>query len=164
MGKGSYGIVREATLIKDPETKVAVKAMSLEKLSKRFKSICCEVDSLRSCDHPNIVKFVDVFLGQENLYLVTELIDGIDLYDFVQEQGRLSEEDTVTILKQILNTIEYLHSIGVCHRDIKLDNIMINPDTLTIKLLDFGFSTKVKRSEKMDKQLGTPYYIAPEVL
>mmetsp|Transcript_17308 Transcript_17308/g.20065 ORF Transcript_17308/g.20065 Transcript_17308/m.20065 type:complete len:89 (+) Transcript_17308:500-766(+) len=80
------------------------------------------------------------------------------------ERTKISEHEAMLILQQICKTIDYLHSIHICHRDIKLDNIMINPETLKIKLIDFGFATKCLDQERLKGKIGTPYYVAPEVI
>ena len=103
-------------------------------------------------------------MDNKHLYLVFEFIDGIDLSDYITENIRVSEENTNIILSQICSTIEYLHSIHICHRDIKLDNIMINQKTLEIKLIDFGFATKCSDRTRLKGKIGTPYYVAPEVI
>lgn len=107
---------------------------------------------------------MEVFKDETKLYLVFEYIDGVDLSDYITERIKISEEKASYILHQICSTIDYLHSIHICHRDIKLDNIMINPETLEIKLIDFGFATKFSERERMKGKIGTPYYVAPEVI
>jgi calcium-dependent protein kinase len=103
-------------------------------------------------------------MDDEKLYLVFEYVDGSDLSDYITESIKIGEEKTIKILQQICSTINYLHSIHICHRDIKLDNIMVNPDTLEIKLIDFGFSTKFSDRERLKGKIGTPYYVAPEII
>lgn len=105
-----------------------------------------------------------MFKDKKKLYLVFEYIDGVDLSDYITERRKISEEKAAFILQQICSTINYLHSIHICHRDIKLDNIMINPDTLETKLIDFGFATKFNDRVRMKGKIGTPYYVAPEVI
>jgi calcium-dependent protein kinase len=164
IGLGQYGTVKEATHIDDHNQKVAVKILDLEGLAKTFKSICCEVSSLKQANHPNIIKLLKWFKDDTKLYLVFEYVPGMDLSDYITENIKISEEKSVYILQQIWSTINYLHSIHICHRDIKLDNIMINPDNLEIKLIDFGFATKFSEREKLKGKIGTPYYVAPEIL
>lgn len=164
IGLGQYGTVKEAFSLDDPTQRAAVKILDLKCLSKTFKSIWCEVSSLKQANHPNIIKLLKVFKDEKKLYLVFEYIDGIDLSDYITENVKLDEEKAVWILRQICRTINYLHSIHICHRDIKLDNIMINPETLEIKLIDFGFATKFSDRERLKGKIGTPYYVAPEVL
>lgn len=103
-------------------------------------------------------------MDHKKLYLVFEYVDGLDLSDYILENTKISEEKAIKILKQICSTINYLHSIHICHRDIKLDNIMVNPETLKIKLIDFGFATKFSDRERLKGKIGTPYYVAPEIL
>jgi len=164
IGIGQYGTVREAWSIRKPSTHVAIKILDLKGIEKTFKSICCEVSSLRQADHQNIIKIHQVFMDKKRLYLVLDYIDGVDLSDYIWESGRLSERKAKYILHQIVETINYLHSIHICHRDIKLDNIMINEDTLKITLIDFGFATKFDEKDPLKDKWGTPYFIAPEVM
>ena len=103
-------------------------------------------------------------MDAKKFYLVFEYVDGIYLSDYITERIKIDEEKAITILQQICSTINYLHSIHICHRDIKLDNIMINPDTLEIKLIDFGFATNFNEDDRLKGKIGTPYYVAPEVL
>lgn len=164
VGLGQYGTVKEAVSIEDPTQKVAVKILDLKGIAKTFKSIWCEVSSLKQANHPNIIKLFQVFKDDEKLYLVFEYVEGLDLSDYIMERRRVDEKKAAFILQQICSTINYLHSINICHRDIKLDNIMINPETLEIKLIDFGFATKCNDRERLKGKIGTPYYVAPEVL
>ena len=158
IGLGQYGTVKEAFSITDESEKVAVKILDLKTIAKTFKSIWWEVSSLQQANHPNIIKLLKIFMDKEKLYLVFEYVNGIDLSDYIAENIRIPEDKAVVILQQIWNTIDYLHSIHICHRDIKLDNIMINQETLEIKLIDFGFATKFSDSKNLKGKIGTPYY------
>lgn len=164
IGLGQYGTVRDARNIVDPSIRVAVKILDLKGIAKTFKSICCEVSSLKQANHPNIIKLLQVFKDELNLYLVFEYVDGVDLSDYITERIKISESKAIHVLKQIVSTIEYLHSIHICHRDIKLDNIMVNTENFEIKLIDFGFATKFTDRERLKGKIGTPYYVAPEVI
>lgn len=76
----------------------------------------------------------------------------------------MSEEEALSITKQVLSAIYYMHSKGIVHRDIKPENMLIEKKTKFIKLIDFGISTKISKGEILSSRVGTPYYIAPEVL
>ena len=164
IGIGQYGTVKEAWSLRKPTTHVAVKILDMKGLWKTFKSICCEVSSLKQANHENIIKLYEVFKDDRKLYLVFEYVEGMDLFDYITESNWIKEEKARYILQQIVATIDYLHSIHICHRDIKLDNIMVDTGTHQIKLIDFGFSTKFTDRESLRGKIGTPYYVAPEVL
>lgn len=76
---------------------------------------------------------------------------------------KLSEENTVRIITQLLKVVKYLHSIGVCHRDLRPETILINPDTLAVKLLNFEFSSLLIEGQSMKTKIGSAYYMAPEI-
>ncbi|CAI2373779.1 unnamed protein product [Moneuplotes crassus] len=164
VGIGEYGTVREGWSLAEDSLKVAIKILDLKEIQKTFKSICCEVSSLKQANHKNIIKLHQVFMDDKKVYLVLEYVDGVDLSDFIVDGYKLREKEVKYILQQMTSTIEYLHSIHICHRDIKLDNIMVNTDTFDIKLIDFGFSTNFSELDHLNCKCGTPYYVAPEVL
>lgn len=93
-----------------------------------------------------------------------EKIKGTDLLDFLFKVENLTEFQIAEIIKQILKALNHLNALGICHRDLKLENIMIDSDTMKIKIIDFGFSSFFPKYEYLHTQVGTPYYIAPEVL
>ena len=88
-----------------------------------------------------------------------EKVKGKDLLDFLFSIEILTEAQSANIIKQILKALNHMNSYHLCHRDIKLENIMINPETFQIKLIDFGFSSFYNSRELMHTQVGTPYYI-----
>lgn len=122
-----------------------------------------EIDILRDLDHPNIVQLFEVYKVKRKMWIITEICKGGDLTS--RKEG-MTEPDVVIVLEQILRAISYMHKRNVCHRDIKLENIMYeNPDADSpIKLIDFGLSNKFTKGEKMLKACGTIYTAAPELL
>ena len=118
---------------------------------------------MMSLDHPNIIKLYEVY-DQSNCYvMVMELCEGGDLFKKVN-QGLIDYQSTISITKQILSALNYIHSQKIVHRDIKLENILYESNTRTIKLIDFGISTKIREEQFLVERIGTPAYIAPEVL
>jgi len=127
---------------------------------------------LRPLNHPNVVKVFDCIHDEQkrSLYLIMEFIQGQTLEDFVLKASSsnkpLPEDVILTILKQLLKAVAYLHENGVCHRDLKPDNIMINPKTHHIKLTDFNISRKFlddkKNRKKMRTMTGLDMWSAPE--
>ena len=107
----------------------------------------------------------DFFEDKSRKYLVLELCDG-DLFDYLDERHfSLEEEEQVDILKQITSGVNYLHSIGICHRDLKLENIMISmrDGQPVLKIADFGMSALLEVGQKMKGVAGTIAYCAPEI-
>lgn len=93
-----------------------------------------------------------------------EFVEGQELFGFTVERYKLCEADTQKIIHQLLKTLKYIHKRGIMHRDLKPENIMINPATLHIKLIDFGLTSYFNDSMTLSTRVGTPYYVAPEVL
>lgn len=164
LGMGKYGVVKQAHQNDNPDFKVAIKRIELSKLSGNYHSCISEIITLQKVDHPNIVKIYEIFKDEENLYIVMELLKGKELFQHVVEHSKISEKDSVIIVEQILRALKHLNSLNICHRDIKPENVLIDPNTLKIKLCDFGLSTFYNSFEMMHTKVGTPYYVSPEVL
>lgn len=93
-----------------------------------------------------------------------EKVKGMDLLDYLFSIKSMMEQEVIVIVKQIIKALCHLNSLELCHRDIKLENIMIDPETKSIKLIDFGFSSFYQPNKQMTTQVGTPYYISPQIL
>ncbi|KAL0321951.1 UNVERIFIED_CONTAM: Phosphoenolpyruvate carboxylase kinase [Sesamum calycinum] len=111
---------------------------------------------------PNILHLHGVYEDDDYLHLVTDLCDGGDLYDRLSSGDRFSETDAASILKQLMVAIACCHRLGVAHRDIKPDNILFDSRG-RLRLADFG-SAELFGVSEMSGVVGTPYYVAPEVL
>lgn len=138
----------------------------MKKLSDQIDSIMQEVEILTHLDHPNIVKYYETYVDEKYIYLVMEYIGGGELFDKIAEQENqvFTEPIAREYIKKLLGACHHMHSQGVVHRDIKPENIMLDA-TGELKLIDFGLSKKQAANNKMLKtMLGTPYYMAPEVL
>lgn len=164
LGAGKYGVVKVGTSIRDDKFKVAIKIIKLEKLKSQYHSVVQEILSLKKIDHPNVVTIHEIFKDESNLYIVMEFVEGRELFDFVVKKHKLLESEAAKIVKQLLKTVKYLNELKLCHRDLKPENIMINPDTLHIKIIDFGLSSYYSDFKMLTTKVGTPYYVAPEVL
>ena len=169
LGNGSYASVKCAKH-KITQVKYAVKIYS--KLSlfdpQKKTSVKNEIENLKLLSHTNIVKFHEVIESQTNLYLIMEYVNGISLRDYInqKEQKLLNENETKLIFKQIVNAIKYCHSKHICHRDIKLENVLLCDKNYTkVKVIDFGFSEKTFNKNVLLKMFcGTPSYMAPEII
>ncbi|CAI2385645.1 unnamed protein product [Moneuplotes crassus] len=164
MGAGKYGIVKAGRSLSKSGYKVAVKVIKLEKLKSQYHSIIQEILALKKIDHPNVVKIHEIFKDKKKLYIVMELVEGKELFDFVVAKTKLTEQEAVKISTQLLKTIKYLSGLNICHRDLKPENIIINPETLKLKIIDFGLSAFYSEQVNLSTKVGTPYYVAPEVL
>lgn len=114
--------------------------------------------------HPNIVTFAEVYRSDDELLIVMEYCPGGDLYDYVQSKRRLPEEEARKLFLQIIKGLYWCHKQGIVNRDIKLDNILMTEDHDQIKICDFGHSKNTLGSSLAKTALGTPGYIAPEVM
>jgi len=122
-----------------------------------------EVMILRDLDHPNIVQLYEVFQSKRKIWIITEVCRGGDLTSRIRQ---MNEEDVAVVTEQIVRAVAYMHFRNVCHRDIKLENIMYatKEDDSPIKLIDFGLSNRFTRGVKMLQACGTAYTAAPEIL
>ena len=168
LGGGNFGSVRVAYR-KDIEPKkyFAVKSISKKNLSDRdLNALIKEVDIISNLHHPFIAEFYETYQDKYYFHIVMELCTGKDLFSKIIQDGKISEHYVAEIIMKILSAITYCHSKQITHRDIKPENILfLNKEPNSgIKLIDFGLSKKFNHKEKMHSILGTPYYIAPEVL
>ncbi|KAE8587612.1 hypothetical protein XENTR_v10022037 [Xenopus tropicalis] len=161
IGEGSTGVVCIARE-KHSGRQVAVKMMDLRKQQRR-ELLFNEVVIMRDYQHPSVVEMYKSYLVGEELWVLMEYVQGGALTDIVS-QTRLNEEQIATVCKSVLQALEYLHSQGVIHRDIKSDSILLTLDG-RIKLSDFGFCAQISKDVPKRKSLvGTPYWMAPEVI
>lgn len=125
-----------------------------------------EINILKEIDHPNIVKMYEFFEDEKRYYLVTEICKGGELFDEVLRLGHFTERDAAVLIKQVLSCVNYCHKNNIVHRDLKPENILLEPSKEfdQIKIIDFGTSLVYDPEKPLEEKLGTPYYIAPEVL
>uniref|UniRef100_K7FUG1 non-specific serine/threonine protein kinase n=1 Tax=Pelodiscus sinensis TaxID=13735 RepID=K7FUG1_PELSI len=161
IGEGSTGIVCIARE-KHSGRQVAVKMMDLRKQQRR-ELLFNEVVIMRDYQHVNVVEMYKSYLVGEELWVLMEFLQGGALTDIVS-QIRLNEEQIATVCESVLQALAYLHSQGVIHRDIKSDSILLTLDG-RVKLSDFGFCAQISKDVPKRKSLvGTPYWMAPEVI
>lgn len=173
LGKGSFGVVQlgyKATHplrmdIEDSQRqKVAVKVVSKED-PKKVEAFLKETDMLKQVGngHPNLIHLYCVCEDDEFTYVVLQH-KSCDLYSYIERNRRLTETVAMKILAQLVDGVSFLHSRGIAHRDIKLENILIDEDTLEVSLADFGFATLYAPDEKLSKWCGSPYTVSPEII
>lgn len=115
-------------------------------------------------DHPNLNKLFEVFEWKNQYVLIMELCEGGDLFKKIQRQQTFPESKVADIMKQILSGVVYLHSMNIVHRDLKPENMLYDNEGKMIKLTDFGTAVEMSNKRKLSSFVGSPYYIAPEVI
>jgi calcium-dependent protein kinase len=152
---------------KGSSNKFAVKSFSLSNLrGKDLTRVRNETEIFLTMDHPNVAQLVDVYESEERLHFVMECMEGGELFARVVDQKKFAEDDAAAATLQMLLAINYMHSRGFVHRDVKLENFLYEQKgSDALKLIDFGFSIAWdSRCRPMTDKLGTAAYAAPEVL
>ena len=166
IGKGAYASVRLA-IHRPTYNKVALKIYEKSKLisPQRRKNVRREILILEKLNHPNIVRLYEAFETQNQVILAMEFVPGMSLHGLLKSKvnRRLPEAEAKRILGQVTSAIKYCHSKCITHRDIKLENILLDEKN-NIKLIDFGFSTCIPNERKIKIFCGTPSYMAPEIV
>lgn len=161
LGRGSFGEVRPATHIATGTTR-AVKIIFKQKVGQQeLIDLLNEIEIMKNIDFPYIIRVYEYFQDERYIYIVLELGGGKELFDKIIEMHHFGERMAANVLKQLLETVSYLHSHNVVHRDLKPENILF--DGSTIKIIDFGSSATFNEKKKMQETVGSSYYMAPEV-
>merc|ERR1719510_2822325 len=173
---GQYGVVKEGTNLTTKE-KVAIKVVNKYKYPKKkltksfFDDMRHEVRLMRAAlEHPNIIHVVEVFEDISNLYIIMEHCSGGELFDRIDSDGvgakDFNEKKASQVMRQIVASVHYLHTLGITHCDLKPENFIFEDKDANskLKLIDFGMAKIVHWRKYHGRMNGTPYYIAPEVL
>ncbi|CAD5115598.1 DgyrCDS4558 [Dimorphilus gyrociliatus] len=167
LGTGAFSevhLVEEKT--ENPNGKqAAVKVIDKKGIRGKEESLENEIQVLRRLKHPNIVQLFDVYEDAKRVYLVMELVTGGELFDRIVEKGSYTEKDASNLIRQVLEAVDFMHSMGIVHRDLKPENLLYESKAENSKIMisDFGLS-KSEESGNMATACGTPGYVAPEVL
>ncbi|CAJ1966436.1 unnamed protein product [Cylindrotheca closterium] len=169
LGSGISGMVRLVTHKKTGH-KYAVKCLDLGLVDTEegLAQLREEIFIMCQLDHPNIVRLEEVYESHTEIYLVQELCVGGELFDRLDEQPdyHYTEAECARLVKQMLCAVRYLHSKGIIHRDLKLENFLFssNAKDSELKMIDFGLSKHFRYGEMQHEAVGTPYTVAPEVI
>ncbi|XP_039249705.2 uncharacterized protein LOC120327312 isoform X1 [Styela clava] len=165
LGRGHFAVVRLAQHVFTGEN-VAIKVIDKTTLDQTSKDhLYHEVTCMKLVQHPNVVRLYEVIETSSKLYLILELGDGGDMYDYIMrhDQG-LDEEQAKEYFAQILCAISYCHKMHVVHRDLKPENVVFFESQGLVKLTDFGFSNRYDPGKKLSTSCGSLAYSAPEIL
>ncbi|CAO2836995.1 unnamed protein product [Amaranthus hypochondriacus] len=162
LGAGNFGVAR---LMRHKETKELVAMKYIERGQKIDENVAREIINHRSLRHPNIIRFKEVVLTPTHLGIVMEYAAGGELFDRICTAGRFSEDEARYFFQQLISGVNYCHSMQICHRDLKLENTLLDGNAAPrLKICDFGYSKSSLLHSRPKSTVGTPAYIAPEVL
>ncbi|XP_012615250.2 NUAK family SNF1-like kinase 2 [Microcebus murinus] len=163
LGKGTYGKVKKAR--ESSGRLVAIKSIRKDKIKDEqdLKHIRREIEIMSSLNHPHIIAIHEVFENSSKIVIVMEYASRGDLYDYISERQRLSEGDARHFFRQIVSAVHYCHQNGVVHRDLKLENILLDANG-NIKIADFGLSNLYHQGKFLQTFCGSPLYASPEIV
>ena len=167
LGKGKFGLVKLG-INKETQQKVAVKIMNKNNMdSSDLELVRTEIEILKICQHPYIIKLYDIFENIDYIYIIMEYCSGGDLFSFIKKRNFiLKEEKVVVFMYKLCKAVYYVHSYGIAHRDIKPENVLLTSESedADVRLLDFGLSKIVGPNQKCTEPYGTLTYCAPEII
>ena len=165
VGSGAFGKVVLGKHYLTGET-VAIKIldkMILSQTPEDYELVRQEISILKIVKHKYIVQLYEILQTPQHIFIVMEYCEGKDLMDYILTKTRLSELESLKFFQQLINALFYLHSQNISHRDVKIDNMLLDRNK-DLKLVDFGLSTKYTDDTLLDQPCGTVVYAAPEVL
>lgn len=177
LGVGSTSTVHRC-INRKTDFHCACKVIDKNSMEERFVGMLdqfqTEVHALRRLQHPNIIQLYDVYTTDQRIYIIMELMEGGELFDYVVQKGTLNEEEASRIVRKVTSALVYMHSKDIVHRDLKPENLLLrskprnasSTKDIDIKIIDFGLSKAFQEEEEPVARsfLGTRGYIAPEML
>ena len=165
VGSGAFGkvVLGKHTLTGES---VAIKILDkiiLSQTPEDYELVKQEISILKIVKHKYIVQLYEILETSQHIYIIMEYCEGKDLMDFILSKQHLSELESLKFFQQLINALFYLHSQNIAHRDVKIDNMLLDKNK-DLKLVDFGLSTKYSDDILLDQPCGTVVYAAPEVL
>ena len=163
IGEGYFGKVKLG-IFKPTNEKYAIKIinkkiMKIKMKKSRFK----EIDFIKKFNHFNVIYVYKIIDTPENYYIVMEYCQNGELFEYISNKERLQEDEASSFFYQMINGVEYIHSKGIAHRDLKLENLLLTEDNI-IKIIDFGLSHEFNGKDLLKTKCGSPSYASPELI
>jgi 5'-AMP-activated protein kinase catalytic alpha subunit len=138
---------------------VAVKILNRKKIAsfKMDMKVRREISVMKLFSHPHIIRLYEVIGSDKNIYMFMEYCSGGEMFEYLCRKGKLPEDEARRYFQQMIAAIEYCHVHGVIHRDLKLENLLLD-DTNNIKIADFGLSNMIKDGDFLSTSCGSPNY------
>ena len=166
IGEGTFGKVKLGIYLPNNE-KVAIKILEKDRMIDKDDQIRIkrEFDMLSKINHPNVILVTEIFESIDSYYSVMEYCQGGELFNYIVKKKRLSEDESSFLFFQIINGLEYIHSLGIVHRDLKPENLLLTGQHL-LKIIDFGLSNyyRENQTELLRTPCGSPCYASPEMV
>lgn len=164
LGKGTYGKVQLA-INRETGKEVAIKTIKKSKIENEqdLERVRREIQIMSSIEHPHIIHIYEVFENKDKIVLVMQYASGGELYEYVSQSKFLDESESRRLFRQIATAIFYCHQNKICHRDLKLENILLDEKN-NAKLADFGLSNVFDKQRQLKTFCGSPLYASPEIV
>ena len=163
IGEGNFGKVKLAIFIPTKE-EFAVKILNKKRLKQKMnKSIFTEIDIIKKLNHINVIYVYQIIENTENFYIIMEYCEKGELFDYIVEKRRLSEDESSIFFYQLINGVEHIHNKKIAHRDLKPENLLLNKNKI-LKIIDFGLSHNIKDGNFLSTKCGSPSYASPEII
>eukprot|EP00573_Skeletonema_grethae_P002648 CAMPEP_0201690804 /NCGR_PEP_ID=MMETSP0578-20130828/4125_1 /ASSEMBLY_ACC=CAM_ASM_000663 /TAXON_ID=267565 /ORGANISM="Skeletonema grethea, Strain CCMP 1804" /LENGTH=465 /DNA_ID=CAMNT_0048175863 /DNA_START=203 /DNA_END=1600 /DNA_ORIENTATION=+ len=172
LGVGSTSTCHRCILLTTNESR-ACKIIDKNEIDPKYQNALdqfyMEIETLRSMRHPNIIQLFDVYITEDKIYIIMELMSGGELFDYVVKKGTLTEEEAARIVRKVTDALVYMHSKNVIHRDLKPENLLLarkprSSQDVDVKIIDFGLSKILVDTSVASTFLGTRGYLAPEII
>ena len=166
LGQGTFGKVKLGIYL-PTEEKVAIKILEKDRIIEKDDEIRVkrEFDMLALFNHPNVILVAEIFESTDSFYSVMEYCEGGELFNYIVKNRRLNDEESAFFYYQLINGLEYIHSLGIVHRDLKPENLLLTNEHL-LKIIDFGLSNYFEKDQKelLSTPCGSPCYASPEMV
>lgn len=171
IGKGSSGrvkiarhtVTRQYAAVKIVPKPRETQSNPAEKADKMLLGIEREIVIMKLIEHPNVLRLMDVWETESELYLIMEYVEGGELFDYLVKKGRLHADEALHYFQQIVSGVDYCHRFNICHRDLKPENLLLDGEK-NIKIADFGMAALERGGKLLETSCGSPHYASPEIV